>query len=71
MWVRRLSRVFAVLLVGLTLDATPAVAQTRPAPQATQHALDELANYTVLRLADLRSKRLGRIRDLVQVQRHG
>ncbi|HLJ80981.1 MAG TPA: hypothetical protein VKT52_05805 [Ktedonobacterales bacterium] len=33
-----------MLLISMALDTTPVVAQTRPAPQATQHALDELAN---------------------------
>ncbi len=44
MWLSRLARVLAVLLISMALDTTPALAQTRTAPQATQHALDELAN---------------------------
>jgi hypothetical protein len=32
------------LLLGMALTGSPAVAQTRPSPAATQHALDELAN---------------------------
>jgi hypothetical protein len=44
MWLWRLARVFAVLLISMALDTTPVLAQTRTAPEATQHALDELAN---------------------------
>lgn len=40
----RVARVVAVLVMSMVLDTTPALAQTRTAPAATQHALDELAN---------------------------
>ena len=52
MWLLRLARVLAVLQVSMALDTAPVFAQARPAPQATQHALDELANCRAQNRAD-------------------